>query len=409
MAVSGDEYAQLTGGAYDIVWNLVFQRITRRFEIKRGHPACAISVQRLEPECLDRFQDDVEAVLDDLLRNAKVPIMNLDGWITRRLTAATVNAHRRRRGERGALQRPRLPGWLSNALGHDAWLKVLAVEILTWVGVPTTAGVGAWPTNAWADLRANVTGDFRSGENDVINDVETVLAAMRRSSTWYASFVERPLGRKETPVLPAPRTDVDLTREPPQLALTGPDGAHEAHMSELASHAVAEIEAGLRRGEPARSAVVAVLQTVFGCGSGADDLGRAPHDDPDDSERVTALLANPATIERVTAAVLDILGMDWRTGAKPTSTRPSRTCTGHAVRAARDAGRRDLDPAMAVRAVHRGTLGPEVDQVPWLPGYAVIENKAWPTRRTGRRCAFRAGERDHHGAGVRARHVLLAS
>src|SRR5262249_1599666 len=154
-----------------------------------------------------------------------------DGWITRRLTAATVNGYRRRRGARGALQRPRLSRWLTEALDDDRWLTTLAVEILNWVGVPATAGAGTWPTAAWAYLRARITGDFHGGEPEVRHDVDRVLAAMRQNPTWYAEFVERPLGRKETPVLPAARAEVDPTREQPQLALTK---RHEAHDTQLA-------------------------------------------------------------------------------------------------------------------------------------------------------------------------------
>jgi hypothetical protein len=76
-------------------------------------------VHRLADERLDRFHDDVEAVVDDLLTHARHPVFDLEGWVAGRLNAATVNGHRRLRGERGALQRPRLPGWLGAALGQD--------------------------------------------------------------------------------------------------------------------------------------------------------------------------------------------------------------------------------------------------------------------------------------------------
>lgn len=301
----GAEHSRLTGGAYQIAWPVVFQRLTRRIEIGRGHHGCAAGLHRLEPECLDRFQDDVEAVLDDLFRNARTPIVNLEGWISSRLNAATVDAHRRRRGERGALQRPRLPGWLVRELDDDPWLTVLAVEVLVWVGVPTTAGVGVWPLDAWAERRAAVTGQVATGEHQVARDVERVLAAMRVRRTWYADFVERPLGRKQAPVLPAPRTDADSAREWPHLALVPRHETDDARLRDLAAAAVDAIEARVRRREDLRSVALDVLRTVFGAGTGAEDMDRTPGAGPGDAERVAALLADPATLDRIVAVLLD--------------------------------------------------------------------------------------------------------
>lgn len=306
--VSGAEYTWLRGGAVEIVWRVVFQRHTRRIEGARGHHMCASSVHRLEPDCHDRFQDDVEAVLDDLLRNATVPIANLEGWITRRIRPATVDAHRRRRGERGALQRPRLPlpRWLGDALDHDLWRQRLAVELLTWVGIPATAGVGVWPLDAWAQLRAEVTGDLTGTDLDVANDVEAVLTAMRRRPAWYANFVERPLGRKQAPVLPAQRTGPDAA-EPAHLTLTPRHETDDARLADLAGAAVAAIEARIRQGEEIRKVVVDVLGTVFAAGSGAEDMDRTPGAGPGAGERVAALLADPATVDRIVAEVVEIL------------------------------------------------------------------------------------------------------
>lgn len=307
VTISGYDYARLTRGAYTIVWPVVYQRLTRGLEMKRGHPGCASSVTALQPECLDRFHDDVEAVMEDLLRNAKVPIHNLDGWISTRLNAATVDAHRRRRGERGALQRPRLPGWLAGHLGHDAWLSALAVEILVWVGVPTTAGTGVWPLSAWADLRAKATGDPRSGEPEALADVETVLAAMRVRRTWYETFVERPLGRKQAPVFPAQRSHHAQGNDRPQLALIDRHETDDAHLAELASTAVAAIEERLRAGADPRDAVQSVVRSVFGGGTAAEEMDRVPGGASGDAERAVAMLADPATIDRITTAALDIL------------------------------------------------------------------------------------------------------
>ncbi|WBB80610.1 hypothetical protein O7606_04255 [Micromonospora sp. WMMD882] len=303
---SDAERQRLHGGAYQIVWPVVFQRLTRRVELARGHRSCARALDRLEPECLDRFQDDVEAVLDDLSRNARTPIVNLEGWVGSRLTAATVDGHRRRRGERGALQRPRLPGWLVTALDGDPWLTVLATEVLVWVGVPTTAGVGTWPLTAWAERRAAVTGRLTHGEAEVARDVDRVLAAMRRRGPWYADFVERPLGRKQAPVLPALRAEADQTHDWPPLALVPRHEVDDARLRDLATTAVAAIEARVRRREDLRDVVVDVLGAVFGAGTGADDLDRTPGAGPADEERVVALLADPATVDRIVAVLLDL-------------------------------------------------------------------------------------------------------
>jgi hypothetical protein len=309
-AVGSDDYTALRAGAYRVVWPLVFERHTRRFELQRGHRTCAASIAGLRPDCLDRFQDDVEAVMEDLLANAKIPIHNLEGWIVRRLTPATVDGHRRRRGALGALQRPRMPAWLSTALHHDPWHSTLAIEILTWVGVTATAGTSLWPLNAWAELRSKVTGEPLGDERAVAADVETVLAAMRKSSTWYAKFVERPLGRKQAPVTPSPRSDPDSPREQPHLALNERHENDEARLVELAGAAVRAIERRIRAGQDPATAVGIVLDKAFRSGSGAEDLDLVPEGGADPAERITHLLADESAMSRITKAALDILGID---------------------------------------------------------------------------------------------------
>jgi hypothetical protein len=301
------DQAMLRAGAYAIAWPVVFNKLTRPIERRRGHHDCAASVLNLEAECLDRFQDDVESVLDDLFRHAKVPIHNLEGWLVRRLMAATVDGYRRRRGDRGALQRPRLPQWLADALGHDPWLTSLALEMLTWVGVPVSAGTGIWPLTAWAEYRAALTGDHHAGEADVAREVETVLAAMRRRRTWHEKFVERPLGRKQAPLLPVHGTDPDEDREQPHLALTPRHEADDARLTQLAAVAVEAIEVRLRQGENPRQAVEAVLRTVFSATIGVPDLDLAPMTDRADDEHVVALLADRRSLDRLVARVLTIL------------------------------------------------------------------------------------------------------
>src|SRR5690606_10844668 len=179
------ERALLRRGAYEIVWPVVFDGLTRGLERHRGHRRCALGIEYLESECLDRFQDDVEAVVDDLLQYARVPVRNVEGWVRSRLIRATIDGNRRRRGERGALQRPRLPQWIERQIGEDRWLRALAMDILMWVGVPTTAGAELWPYAAWTDRRAAITGDPASTERDVERDVERVLAIMRTNLRWY--------------------------------------------------------------------------------------------------------------------------------------------------------------------------------------------------------------------------------
>src|SRR5947209_6449417 len=60
--------AAVHAALYGIIATLVYEWITRPIERRRGHHACAASVQQLEPECHDRYQDDVLAVREDVLR-----------------------------------------------------------------------------------------------------------------------------------------------------------------------------------------------------------------------------------------------------------------------------------------------------------------------------------------------------
>jgi len=297
--------AELTGAAYDVVWPLVYARITRRFEQLRGHPACASGVAQLTDECLDRFHDDVEAVVEDLLAHARQPVHQLEAWITRRLVAATVDGHRRRRGARGALQRPRLPGWVAAGLGHDRWLSTLALEILTWVGVSVTAGAEVWPLEVWAQHRASVTGDW-SGSTPAVaaRDVDTVLGVMRRRPEWYEAYVERPLGAKQPPVARVP-LDAGGTVSP--LALNDASERAETELLRLAADAVQAIDARLGTGEEAATIVADVLRTVFG-GAVATSLDQAPHTAPDPFGDVAGALTDTATLNRIVATALSIIG-----------------------------------------------------------------------------------------------------
>src|ERR1700722_13163879 len=146
----------ITGRAvlYRMVSRLVYGRVTRPVERRRGHDRCAASPDKMPPDCHDAHQDDVAAVYEDVLANGALSFEILVGWIASRLKRATIDAYRRRRGERGALQRPRLTGWLETELGDDPWLRRLAVNVLEWVGVTATVAGGIWPLGAWAQQRA---------------------------------------------------------------------------------------------------------------------------------------------------------------------------------------------------------------------------------------------------------------
>jgi hypothetical protein len=293
----------LTGAAFAIAWPVVYQRLTRRIELARGHVDCAASVVRMREACIDRFYDDVEAAVDDLLAHAVTPVRNVEAWIASRLNAATVDAHRRRRGAVGALQRPRLPGWLNIELGGDPWLTELAVQILTWVGIAATAGGGLWPLEAWAARRAVVAGGEMGGDTRLVaRDVEAVLAMMRTRPQWYHDYVERPLGHKQTPVAGGWTID-----EVPPLHLTDRADTADARLVDLASAAVAAIEARVTAGNDITAVVTEVISTVFGDHLNSYDLDRAPLTAPDYDELTAARLVDRESVERIVAEVVRIL------------------------------------------------------------------------------------------------------
>jgi len=294
---------------YNCVAGVVYERLTRGIERGRGHYSCAISARHLEPECHDAFDDDVAAVREELLRNSTRPIANLHGWLVRRLRPATVDAHRRRRGACGAAQRPRLPlpRWLDAALGGDPWLRELSVLILTWVGVPTAAPDGLWPLVAWADRRGAATGEYGYGEIRTAADIERVLSAMRTNPAWFQRYVEGPLGFKQPSVSSRPSDHSDAE----SLMLPGlrPDEVADAQLLELAAASIEAIEVCVARGEALEHAVPRVLAIAFGSGTGAADLDRLPGTSPTEDERVARLLLDPARVDRVVAAVRDILAI----------------------------------------------------------------------------------------------------
>jgi hypothetical protein len=305
-AADEDGRRQLCEAAFPIVEQLVFGRITRRLEHARGHHACATSVWRLRPECMDRHLDDVEAALDDLFRKARVPIANLEGWLVGRLNAATVDAHRRRRGARGALQKVRPPQWLINGLGGDAWLTTLAHDILVWVGLEATAGTELWPIDAWVERRAGLTGDVRADERVVRQDIETVLRVMRGRPKWHEAYVERPLGHKQTPVRPISIDSADSVASERSLPLVGRHDIDESRLLDVASLALDAMMRRIERGEDPRTVVSEVVRMAFRDGT-ADGLDRAPGTSSV-AERAAELVADQAVVDRVVATVLGLLG-----------------------------------------------------------------------------------------------------
>jgi len=303
-AATGADRMRLTGATYDIAWPVVFNRLTHGMELRRGHLTCARSVRHLADDCLDRFEDDVEAVVDDIERRADRPIANLEAWIASRLTAATVDAHRRRRGERGALQRPRLPRWLIDGLAGDGWLVELATNLLVWVGTPTTAGADVWPLESWTQQRERWPDP---PAQPVERDVDTVLDAMRTRPAWFDRYVERPLGRKQPPVAgPLVATDGSTVERPP-LALVGRDDADDASLHVLASRANDEIRSRLRRGERPERVVMSVIWRHFGVEDVTRGLDRTPHEAPHRDEWLASVLRDPARRARVVRAVLALV------------------------------------------------------------------------------------------------------
>lgn len=300
------DLARLRGAVYTVTWPLVFARITRPLELQRRHPDCLRGLEWMRPDCLDGFHDDVEAVVEHALRRATDPIQNLEGWLATRLSPATVDAHRRRRGEIGALQRPRLPAWLGDALGGDPWLGELAVRILLWVGVPTTAGGELWPLAGWAARRAEVTGEPPAGHDHretLGREVRTVLAAMRTRPKWYAEHVERPLGHKRAPVAPMP---ADSSSELTALELVRPHEVDDARLTGLAEQALRAIEARLARGQDPGVAITAVVRVVFGTAAPAT-LDRLPHNGSTRDDWLSAALADEARLARIVATALAVL------------------------------------------------------------------------------------------------------
>ncbi|WET76212.1 hypothetical protein P3102_18920 [Amycolatopsis sp. QT-25] len=253
----GDARRCLRASVFEIAQPVVFRNLTRKLELKRGHDRCAVAVHNLADRCLDRFHDDMEAVVHDVFHNARIPITSLEGWIHSRLSYATVDGYRRRRSERGALQRPRVPRWLAAKLDEDPMLTALAVDILEFAGSDIAMGPGIWPTEQWAEYRVARGSDPATALQVVEEATEVVLTAMRARPKWYADYVERPLGHKRL-------LSVSLSRFPsedgadPAFRLEEPDA-----LAERAAIAMAAIDRRIAGGEVPEAVVVEVVSSVF--------------------------------------------------------------------------------------------------------------------------------------------------
>jgi hypothetical protein len=305
-SATGADRRRLIGATYAIVWPVVFSRLTRGLELRRGHTNCARGVPELEADCLDRFEDDVEAAVDDVIRHADRPIERLDAWIASRLNAATVDGHRRRRGARGALQRPRAPGWLVAALSGRPQLVDLAISMLVWVGTPRTAGTQTWPIESWAQRPEYAAA---SGTYEVHRDIDVVLTAMRTKPDWFERYVETPLGHKQPPVAGAVVGADGQAVDRPALALITRNDVDDASLRALAGQATDEIRRRLELGEAPHTVVRSVVWQVFGA-DGPDsgqEYDRAPHTTPAYDERLAALLRDPHECDRIVDAVLAVV------------------------------------------------------------------------------------------------------
>lgn len=305
VAAAGDgERRSLHAAAFEVCHPVVFDVVTRRVERRRGHRTCMRGLRQLADPCLDGFHDDVESLVERLLETA-TPIENLPAWLAHWAPRAAVNGHRRRRGACGALQRPRMTATLAAALGDDPWLRALALEILTWVGVPATAGAELWPLDEWAQRRAQLTGDQAGSTTAVVAaDIERVLTVMRRRPDWYAANVERPLGHKPTPVAPPPG---DGVTDPRPLRVVDDAEAEESHIAALAAVALEAISVGLRGDTDPAAVVLRVLDKLFLSGSGTEGIGRAPGTRPATGERLSALLTDPAIAGGIVDRVLRVV------------------------------------------------------------------------------------------------------
>ncbi len=260
-AACGDARRCLRASVFEIAQPVVFWNLTRKLELKRGHYRCATAVCHLDDQCLDRFHDDMDAVIDDVFRNARIPIASLEGWIRSRLTHATIDGYRRRRGERGALQRPRVPRWLAAELGDNRVLMALAVDVLDFVGTDAALVSGIWPIENWAERRMARGADPVTVHQVLAREIQVVLSAMRVRPKWYADHVRRPLDHKRPVSFPLPSFSSENGAEllvDSALRQEEPDA-----LAVRAAVAVAAIDSRIAAGEAPESVVADVVSSVF--------------------------------------------------------------------------------------------------------------------------------------------------
>jgi hypothetical protein len=310
-ACSGDARV-LRSEAFQVVLPLVWQRHTRPLEMRKGHTRCAAGIRCLEPDCADGFTDDVESVVTALLAYRR-PIANLEGWITARMANAIKDGYRMRRSrDMGAQQRARVPLRLAVRLGNDPWMVALADKVLQWAGVRHTAGTQLWPLGVWAEARTALVcpGEPCAGEA-VEADLAVVLRTMREwDPTWYAEYVEQPLGRKWAPVAAQGLHDPEhgATSELAQLDLVPQHERDDARLAEAAAACLTAVRTGIAAGKEPRQAVTEALTSSFLADSSlCQECARAPFADSDPGAVVATILADPAALNHVVVSVMAIV------------------------------------------------------------------------------------------------------
>jgi hypothetical protein len=287
----------------------IFLPIARR----EHRTQCRNCTQRglVGPVCVDRTNENAIALLERFFR-ARQEIQVLEAWATAALLNAIVDHYRRQRGERGALQRARVPKWLATAFGHDPKRVLLAELIIDWVGVPTTGGLSSlWPYGEWADRCAPLAGGRHAyGERDVRRDVEHVLAVMRRQRpAWFAAHILEPLTYQEVPVVHEPGgTEYEQFRR----AREASSAKDEQYLDDSATNLIAALQAEARRGGGLSAAVVRhLIAAEFGRRPAGSDVGRLPGDEPADLDDA---VHSALTDDRIDALVAEVLAILAETG-----------------------------------------------------------------------------------------------
>jgi hypothetical protein len=179
------------------------------------------------------------------------------------------------------------------------------VEILVWVGLPITAGTQLWPLDGWAELRAAATGDRQGSDPRAVQrDLDRVLAAMHTRPQWHHNYVERPLEMKTPPLAPSSAAR-GAASEPVDLIVTAAEDAVDLCLVDLASLALAAIEAQLGDGGSDEAAIGRTITTVFGRIDTSGEFAQAG--DPLGGRPIEALVDDPGRLERIADVVREIL------------------------------------------------------------------------------------------------------